>query len=139
MIQIGRVLSVKNGLAYMEVTRNGACGSACAGCTSGACESKPEYISIPNELDAKEGDTVELFVNDNFVLHSIYKVYGIPLVIFLACIALANVLLPSTLVNRDLYLFAFGAASFIISFLILKNVDKKASEDTHPKMTKILG
>lgn len=138
MIQIGHVLSVKNGLAYMEVVRRGACGSGCATCSSKACESKMEYISIPNELDAKEGDTVELYVNDDFVLHSIYKVYGIPLIAFLACIALAQILLPDTLANRDLYLFAFGVASFIVSFFILKNVDKKKAADNQPKMTKIL-
>ena len=73
MIQIGHILSVKDGFAYMEVSRKGACGSACAVCESTACESKSEFISVPNELNAEEGDSVELFVNDNFVLHSIYK------------------------------------------------------------------
>ena len=76
MIQIGHILSVKDGFAYMEVSRKGACGSACAVCESTACESKSEFISVPNELNAEEGDSVELFVNDNLVLHSIYKLYG---------------------------------------------------------------
>ena len=40
MIQIGHILSVKDGFAYMEVSRKGACGSACAVCESTACESK---------------------------------------------------------------------------------------------------
>ena len=88
MIQIGHILSVKNGLAYMEVNRKGACGSACAVCESSACESKSEFITVPNELNAEEGDRVELFVNDHFVLHSIYKVYGIPLIAFLLAIGL---------------------------------------------------
>lgn len=94
MIQIGRILSVKNGLAYMEVSRKGACGSACATCSSSACESKSEFISVPNDLNAKEGDSVELFVNDHFVLHSIYKVYGIPLVFFYLPSAWGNFFYP---------------------------------------------
>ncbi|MFR9297132.1 MAG: SoxR reducing system RseC family protein, partial [Aedoeadaptatus pacaensis] len=118
MIQIGRILSVKNGLAYMEVSRKGACGSACATCSSSACESKSEFISLPNDLNAKEGDSVELFVNDHFVLHSIYKVYGIPLVVFLLSIGLGQLFLPEALPKRDLYIFILGALSLVISLFI---------------------
>lgn len=138
MIQIGRILSVKNGLAYMEVSRKGACGSACATCSSSACESKSEFISVPNDLDAKEGDSVELFVNDHFVLHSIYKIYGIPLVIFLLAIGLGQLIFPETLPKRDLYVFILGSLSLVISYFILKSVDKKQGDGARPKMVRIL-
>lgn len=138
MIQIGRILSVKNGLAYMEVSRKGACGSACATCSSSACESKSEFISVPNDLNAKEGDSVELFVNDHFVLHSIYKLYGIPLVVFLLSIGLGHLFLPDAMPKRDLYVFILGALSLVISFFILKSVDKKHVDAARPKMIRIL-
>ena len=138
MIQIGRILSVKNGLAYMEVSRKGACGSACATCSSSACESKSEFISVPNDLNAKEGDSVELFVNDHFVLHSIYKLYGIPLVVFLLSIGLGQLLLPDAMHKRDLYVFILGALSLVISFFILKSVDKKHGDAARLKMIRIL-
>lgn len=138
MIQIGRILSVKEGQAYMEVTRKGACGSACATCSSSACESKSEFISIPNELNAREGDTVELYVNDHLVLHSIYKLYGIPLIAFIVCVLLGHFFLPESLGNKDVILFVFGAASLVISYGILKQVDKKNADVVRPKMTKIL-
>ena len=138
MIQIGRILSVKNGFAYMEVNRKGACGSACATCESSACESKSEFISVPNELNAQEGDSVELFVNDNFVLHSIYKLYGIPLIAFLLAIGLGQFILPEGMARRDLYIFIFGALSLVISYFILRSVDKKHADEARPKMVRIL-
>ena len=135
MIQIGRVLSVNKG---MEVTRKGACGSGCATCTSTACESKSEFISVSNDLNAEAGDTVELYVNDHFVLQSIYKVYGIPLAAFLALIFIGQFLLPKSLVNRDLYIFGLGALSFVLSFIVLKKADKKNGNRAQLKMIKIL-
>lgn len=138
MIQIGRILSVNKGMAYMEVTRKGACGTGCASCSSTACESKSEFISVPNDLNAEAGDTVELYVNDHFVLRSIYKVYGIPLVAFLALIFIGQFLIPTSVANRDLYIFALGALSFFISFMVLKKVDKKEGDRAQLKMTKIL-
>ncbi len=138
MIQIGRILSVKNGFAYMEVNRKGACGPACATCESSACESKSEFISVPNELNAQEGDSVELFVNDNFVLHSIYKLYGIPLIAFLLAIGLGQFMLPDAMARRDLYIFIFGALSLVISYFILRSVDKKHADEARPKMVRIL-
>lgn len=138
MIQIGRILSVNKGMAYMEVTRKGACGTGCSSCSSSACESKSEFISVPNDLNAQAGDKVELYVNDHYVLNSIYKVYGIPLVAFLALIFIGQFLIPATVANRDLYIFALGALSFIISYMILKKVDKQESNRAQLKMTKIL-
>lgn len=138
MIQIGRILSVNKGMAYMEVTRKGACGTGCASCTSSACESKSEFISVPNDLNAEAGDKVELYVNDHYVLNSIYKVYGIPLVAFLALIFIGQFLIPATVANRDLYIFALGVLSFIISYMVLKKVDKQESNRAQLKMTKIL-
>lgn len=138
MIQIGRILSVNKGMAYMEVTRKGACGTGCASCSSSACESKSEFISVPNDLNAEAGDKVELYVNDHYVLNSIYKVYGIPLVAFLALIFIGQLLIPATVANRDLYIFALGALSFIISYMVLKKVDKQESNRAQLKMTKIL-
>lgn len=138
MIQIGRVLSVNKGMAYMEVTRKGACGSGCATCTSTACESKFEFISVSNDLNAEAGDTVELYVNDHFVLQSIYKVYGIPLAAFLALIFIGQFLLPKSLANRDLYIFGLGALSFVLSFIVLKKADKKNGNRGQLKMIKIL-
>lgn len=138
MIQIGHILSVKNGYAYMEVNRKGACGSACATCESSACESKSEIISVPNELNAQEGDSVELFVNDNFVLHSIYKLYGIPLIAFLLAIGLGQFILPDAMTRRDLYIFIFGALSLLVSYFVLRSVDKKHANEARPKMVRIL-
>lgn len=138
MIQIGRVLSVNKGMAYMEVTRKGACGSGCATCTSTACESKSEFISVSNDLNAEAGDTVELYVNDHFVLQSIYKVYGIPLAAFLALIFIGQFFLPKSLANRDLYIFGLGALSFVLSFIVLKKADKKNGNRGQLKMIKIL-
>ncbi len=125
MIQIGRILSVKNGMAYMEVSRKGACGSACATCSSSACESKSEFISVPNDLNAKEGDSVELFVNDHFVLNSIYKVYGIPLVFFLLAIGLGQLLLPDALPKRDLYF----ALSIFVSPAVTMSIGSPSNEN----------
>lgn len=138
MIQIGHILSVNKGMAYMEVTRKGACGTGCASCSSSACESKSEFISVPNDLNAEAGDKVELYVNDHYVLNSIYKVYGIPLVAFLALIFIGQFLIPATVANRDLYIFALGTLSFIISYMVLKKVDKQESNRAQLKMTKIL-
>ncbi|MDQ0507856.1 Positive regulator of sigma E activity [Aedoeadaptatus ivorii] len=138
MDQLGHVVSVKDGMAYMEVTRKGACGSACATCTNGACESKTEYIAVPNELGAKVGDWVELYVNDTFVLRSIYKLYGIPLAIFLIAVFAGQYLIADSVANRDLYIFGLGFLSLLISYFVLKRADAGREQDTSPRMKRIM-
>ena len=81
---------------------------------------------------------MELFVNDNFVLHSIYKLYGIPLIAFLLAIGLGQFILPDPMERRDLYIFIFGALSLVVSYFILRTVDKKHANEAQPKMVRIL-
>ena len=127
---IGLVTSVSDGTAQIRFLR----GSACAHC--GACltvgDSEME-ISLPNTLNAKEGDRVAVDLSPKRVVQASLLAYAVPLVLLIA-----GVLIGSKI--ADWAGLALGVAACGISYLILRVVEKKSakSKSFQPRMTRIL-
>ena len=127
---IGLVTSVTDGTAQIRFLR----GSACAHC--GACltvgDSEME-ISLPNTLNAKEGDRVAVDLSPKRVVQASLIAYAVPLVLLIA-----GVIIGSRF--ADWMGLALGLVACGISYLILRFVEKKSakSKSFQPRMTRIL-
>lgn len=132
MEQVGKVISVKGELVDLEVKRMSACGTSCDSCHS-SCEQKSEYITLPNLVNAKVGDYVEIHSDTSFILISMLKVYGIPLVLFIGAIVIAT-----SQGFTQLFSLLIGILSFILSFFILRIIDSKSPSTNTIEIKRIL-
>lgn len=132
MEQVGKVISVKGELVDLEVKRMSACGTSCDSCHS-SCEQKSEYITLPNLVNAKVGDYVEIHSDTSFILISMLKVYGIPLVLFIGAIVIAT-----SQGFTQLFSLLIGILSFIFSFFILRIIDSKSPSTNTIEIKRIL-
>ena len=127
---IGLVTSVTDGTAQIRFLR----GSACAHC--GACltvgDSEME-ISLPNTLNAKEGDRVAVDLSPKRVVQASLIAYAVPLVLLIAGVFIGSQ-------YADWAGLALGIVACGISYLILRIVEKKSakSKSFQPRMTRIL-
>ncbi|MCD1147032.1 SoxR reducing system RseC family protein [Peptoniphilus sp. KCTC 25270] len=137
MEQVGIIISVNDGLAEVEVKRMSACGTSCESCHS-SCEQKPEYVRLVNDLNAKVGDYVEIVSDTSFVLKSLALVYGVPLILFLGFVVLSFALLENVTSHAQYISIIIGFLSFVVSFFILRSIDKSKSFNDQIKMTRIL-
>ena len=86
MQQLGRILSIEQGWAVLDITRP----SACKGC--GMCQpsANAKRVKAICEIDAKVGDYVTVEMKDGDVLKAAGIAYGIPLLGFLAGMVSGN-------------------------------------------------
>lgn len=132
MEQVGRVIGIDGEMVRLEVKRMSACGTSCDSCHA-SCEQKSEYITLPNLVQAKMGDYVEIYSDTSFILKSMAKVYGIPLVFFISFIVI------STYAGFSQFqALSMGVGSLVLSFLILRLLDKKNNASDSLKITRIL-
>ncbi|WP_425540246.1 SoxR reducing system RseC family protein [Microaceticoccus formicicus] len=123
MNKVGKVLSVNNGMAKVAVSRTSGCGGGCKTC--GGCDTPVMIVNLPNEVNAKPGDGVELAANNKRVVKYTIVLYVIPLIMFILGIAVSYYIMNEKgLSNLELYSFLFGILGFLISLLILKIIDK---------------
>ena len=127
---IGLVTAVMDGTVQIRFLRS----SACAHC--GACltvgESEME-ITLPNTLNAKEGDRVAVDLSPKRVVQASLIAYAVPLVLLIAGVFIGSR-------YADWAGLALGIAACGISYLILRIVEKKSakSKSFQPRMTRIL-
>ena len=90
-------------------------------------------ISLPNTLNAKEGDRVAVDLSPKRVVQASLLAYAVPLVLLIA-----GVLIGSKI--ADWAGLVLGVAACGISYLILRVVEKKSakSKSFQPRMTRIL-
>lgn len=79
MIKRAFVVENKGKMSHVLVYRSEACGS-CASC--GACNVKPQDKWLRNSLNAQPGDVVELEISDKDYYFSIFRLYVLPLLLF---------------------------------------------------------
>lgn len=134
MVEQGCVISIdeKKQQAKVRFERK----SACAAC--GMCMFKQDEKSIdmtmPNTMDAKEGDKVEVEVSNGIVLVSAVIAYAIPVI-------MAGIgLLIGFLLNNELLQFALCLVFLIIGYIIIITLDRKMkfTSKIEPKMLKIM-
>lgn len=88
----GFVKKVEMDYAFVNVNRPHGCGGGCS-CDDGACDANGLEIKVKNTLDAHEGDLVEIAMEPVRVTESIFLVYTLPMLMFIAGIFMSNSLL----------------------------------------------
>ena len=127
---IGLVTAVKDGTVQIRFLR----GSACAHC--GACltvgESEME-ITLPNTLNAKEGDRVAVDLSPKRVVQASLLAYAVPLAFLIAGVFLGGLV-------SDWFGLVLGVAACGIAYGILRLVDRRnrKSHSFQPHMERIL-
>lgn len=140
MEQIGFVRKTKDKKMELEVRRASGWGSGCKECSS-SCEVVPHIVVIPNNLNAKVGDFVELQAEVSSLLKYTFILYMIPFMFLIGGIFIGNFAFKNfNTDSRELLSFFSGLVFAVISFLVLKIMDKKAAtrQDEVIKATKIL-
>jgi|SRR5699024_5687392 len=128
MEQIGFVRRVHGYDMELEVRRASACGGGCSSC-GGSCEVEAHIITIPNELDAKVGDFVELKGEAKNILKYTFIVYMIPFITFIVGIVLVNSIFKGRgYANYELLSFLMGIVSLAIAFLFVKIIDSRIAK-----------
>lgn len=140
MEQIGYVTRIDGENIELEVKRVSACGDNCKSC-SGSCEEKPHTIVLPNKIDAKVGDFVEVSAEAKNILKYMAIIYMIPFGFFIVGIALGdNIFKSMGNENYEILSFFTGMISLAISFLVVRIIDKNIAKkgDSTISATRIL-
>lgn len=140
MEKVGFVRKVERGKMELEIRRTSGWGSKCKECSS-SCEVVPHIIVISNDLDAKVGDFVEVQAEVSNLLKYTFILYMIPFIFLIGGVFIGNFLFRNVNTDsREMLSFLSGLVCVIVSFLILKIMDKKAEkrDDGTIKATRIL-
>ncbi len=129
MEQVGLVTNINGNMAEVEVKRVSACGHSCSDC-SGECSVPGIKVELLNTLNVKEGDYVEIQGKTSGLIKYTIIVYMIPFLMLLIGIFLGMYIFKSLgNKNYENYGFLMGIMFLSISYLILKKIDRKASEE----------
>lgn len=128
MLSIGVVDALKGQNAVVNLTRSTACGD-CGACQMGK-ENLDRQVEAYNPVGAKVGDFVTMEMEDGKVLKAAFMVYIIPLVILVGCIfgTISVLQMFQISKNAELYGFLVGLVGMFISFMFIKQRDKKLAE-----------
>lgn len=140
MEQVGYVRKVQGKNIELEVKRMSSCGDSCQSC-AGSCDVKPHIIILPNKIDAKVGDFVEVVGESKSILKFMAIIYMIPFTFFIAGIALGNNIFKSMgNPNYEILSFLTGMISLAASFIIVRIIDKNVAKkgNTTISATRIL-
>lgn len=128
MDQIGTVKDIRDNKALISIKRPSACGENCAGCTL-SCDVKEVDILVDSIADIRIGDHVEIVSENVNILKLSAILYGIPLAILVATIALFWLIFDG---QYQLISGLLGIASLIISSMILRRYEKKVEKTKGP-------
>lgn len=128
MDQIGYVRRVDGENIELEVKRVSSCGDNCKSC-GGSCDQKPHIIVLPNNINAKKGDYVEVNAESKKILKYMAIIYMVPFVFFVVGIALGNNIFKAMgNPNYEILSFLSGMISLAIAFFVIRVIDKKIAE-----------
>lgn len=129
MEQVGFVTKIDGNMAEVEVKRMSACGHNCENC-SGSCNAPGVKVHMPNTLNAKEGDYVEIKTKTKSVLKYTILIYMIPFVMLILGIVLGMYVFKSIgIKSYENFSFLLGLIFLTIAYIILKRIDKKVEKD----------
>lgn len=128
MEQVGFVRRILDDKVELEVRRISGCGGGCSSCSS-HCDSPPHIITLPNKLNAKVGDFVELKGETKRILKYALIVYIIPIVFLILGIALGtNYFEEIGNTNYEILGFLIGIIFLVISYLLVKLIDRRIAK-----------
>ena len=132
MLETGKVIKVYDDIAEVNFKRKSSCDK-CKVCSLE--DSGTVSIKLKNEIGAKIGDIVEVGISDKRLTQSNWIVFGIPLLVLLIGMIVANVLKL-----KELHSILIGAGSLVLGFVIVFVIDKIIAKNKSfsPKILKIL-
>lgn len=139
MDQVGFVRKTDGDNMELEIRRVSACGGNCSSCSS--CEVAPHIITVPNKLDAKVGDFVEIKGHTKNILKFTAIVYMVPLFFLILGIAIGTMIFKGRgYSNYEVLSFFTGVVFLLPSTLLVKLVDKRIADkrDSTLSVTRIL-
>ena len=140
MEQVGFVKNTSNGKAEVEVRRISGCGGGCKSCSG--CDTPNHSITLINNIDAKEGDLVEIRATTKDILKYTMIVYMIPFsMLLIGIIGGMKVLQNYGVDNYEPLSFLVGMLFLALGYFIVKIVDKKIEskqDETIMIMTRII-
>ncbi|MDO5028266.1 MAG: SoxR reducing system RseC family protein [Bacillota bacterium] len=126
MERVGRVISVKDGMADLEVRKVSSCGSNCASC-SAACEQAPQVIKVIDSLQVQPGDFVEVKADSSRVLKFMLILYGIPLLFLIIGFSLGHsYFLSIQAKNYEILALLVGLVAMVLGAMVVRFIDKKS-------------
>jgi len=127
--QIGFVSKVEGDFVQVDIKRASSCGDNCGSCGS-SCNIPGLRINVKNDLGAKLGDFVEVEMSTKSILNSAFIVYMIPLIMMILGISLgAYIFKTMGYKNYEIFGMLAGVFSLVISFMLLKIIDKRVKEN----------
>lgn len=140
MEQVGFVRKIKGNDMELEVRRISGCGGGCSSCSS-SCETPPHVITVPNKLNAKVGDFVEIKGHAGKILKFTAFVYMVPLAFLIMGIAMGNSIFKGRgYANYEVLSFLTGIISLLVSLFLVKLLDNRiaSKRDSTLSVTRIL-
>ncbi len=140
MEQVGFVRKVLDGNVEVEVRRVSGWGGGCKSC-GGSCDTPNHVVILPNNLDAKVGDFVEIKGETKKILKYTMVVYMIPITMLILGILVGmNILKNLEISNYEPLSFFIGLVFMVLGYFIVKLVDKKIGkkDESIIRMTRII-
>lgn len=138
MREVGEVIKTEGNRAVVRIMRSSAC-KHCGACSFG--ENRDEMLlTLPNSLNAKPGDMVELDLESVHLLKASAITYLIPLAALIAGVILGYVLGGHLAVDRQLIGALLGLVFTALAFVIIRALDPvfKRSSNFTPSMVAVL-
>ena len=127
MEQVGKVVSVNDGMAKVAVRKISACGTNCSAC-SGSCNQEPQIIDIIDTLGVKEGDYVEVKGDSGRILKYMLLLYGLPLLFMIVGFGVSySIFLERGYKNYELLSLCVGFVCLLAGGLAVKLIDSKSN------------
>jgi sigma-E factor negative regulatory protein RseC len=118
--------------------------SACAACQSReSCEEASDrdmIVEVANDLEAQEGDRVEISIPSGSFLILSLLIYLVPVTALIAGAVAGDAFAPTLNLNPTLASIVGGFLSVAIAFFVLKRFDRssRAQSQFGPRMTRIV-
>jgi len=121
MKERGQIVDVKNGLAVVKIQRSSYCNS-CGACNMGAHQDEM-VLTVPNRLEGKPGDLVELDLESASILKASAIVYLIPLAALLIGVAAGYAIAQRLAANAELFGAIGGILLTVLAFVGIRMME----------------
>ena len=130
----GRILKIDGDFAIVGVTRHSACDTCRAKCGGHCDKASTVETKVENTLNAKVGDTVELYSKTSAIIGASLLVFILPLVMAVIGYVFPLIFNASTLFSAILS-FIF----FVMTFFVIWKIWGKKDKFTDIEMIRIIG
>lgn len=125
MEKVGKVISIKDNMARIEVVRVSACGEKCSSC-KGGCSTTGVYIEAENHTNAQPGQFVKVDLKTSTVMKAAFVAYIFPLFMLVLGTISGTFLYPrfDITFSSELFSILLGFSAMILSYIIIKLIDR---------------